>query len=149
MLCRYCCFGLKILTCIFTDDIIGIVNYSEGDKVKYIKQAGIIFVISFIGELLHYFIPLPVPASIYGLVLMLVLLVSGVLKTESVRETSSFLIEIMPLMFIPAATGIMNSWDIIRPQLIPYILLIVVSLVTVMAVSGLVTQTVIRRGRIK
>lgn len=117
--------------------------------MKYIKQTGIILLISFAGELLHYFIPLPVPASIYGLVIMLVLLISGILKPNAVRETSSFLIEIMPLMFIPAATGIMNSWNIIRPQLIPYILLIVVSLVTVMAVSGLVTQTVIRKGRIK
>lgn len=117
--------------------------------MKYIRQVGIIILISFIGELLHFIIPLPVPASIYGLVIMLVCLVSGIIKVSDVKETSSFLIDIMPMMFIPAAVGLMNSWDIIRPQLLVYLVIVVVSLVTVMAVSGKVTQSVIRRGKRK
>lgn len=117
--------------------------------MKYIRQVGIIILISFIGELLHFLIPLPVPASIYGLVIMLVCLVSGIIKVSDVKETSSFLIDIMPMMFIPAAVGLMNSWDIIRPQLLVYLVIVVVSLVTVMAVSGKVTQSVIRRGKRK
>ena len=117
--------------------------------MKYIRQVGIIILISFIGELLHFLIPLPVPASIYGLVIMLVCLVSGIIKVSDVKETSSFLIDIMPMMFIPAAVGLINSWDIIRPQLLVYLVIVVVSLVTVMAVSGRVTQSVIRRGKRK
>ena len=117
--------------------------------MKYIRQVGIIILISFIGELLHFLIPLPVPASIYGLVIMLVCLVSGIIKVSDVKETSSFLIDIMPMMFIPAAVGLMNSWDIIHPQLLVYLVIVVVSLVTVMAVSGRVTQSVIRRGKRK
>ncbi len=117
--------------------------------MKYIRQVGIIILISFIGELLHFLIPLPVPASIYGLVIMLVCLVSGIIKVSDVKETSSFLIDIMPMMFIPAAVGLINSWDIIRPQLFVYLVIVVVSLVTVMAVSGRVTQSVIRRGKRK
>ena len=117
--------------------------------MKYIRQVGIIILISFIGELLHFIIPLPVPASIYGLVIMLVCLVSGIIKVSDVKETSSFLIDIMPMMFIPAAVGLMNSWDITRPQLLVYLVIVVVSLVTVMAVSGRVTQSVIRKGKRK
>ena len=117
--------------------------------MKYILHVGIIILISFIGELLHFLIPLPVPASIYGLVIMLVCLVSGIIKVSDVKETSSFLIDIMPMMFIPAAVGLMNSWDIIHPQLFVYLVIVVVSLVTVMAVSGRVTQSVIRRGKRK
>lgn len=115
--------------------------------MKYIKQAGIIICISFAGEMLHCLIPLSVPASIYGLVIMLVLLVTRTLKPESVRETASFLVEIMPVMFIPAAAGIMNSWGIIRPHIVSYAAVTVLSLVVVMAVSGLVTQSVIRRRK--
>ena len=117
--------------------------------MKYIRQVGILILISFIGELLHFIIPLPVPASIYGLVIMLACLVSGIIKVSDVKETSSFLIDIMPMMFIPAAVGLMNSWDIIHPQLFVYLVIVVVSLVTVMAVSGRVTQSVIRRGKRK
>lgn len=115
--------------------------------MKYLKQFGIIILISFIGELLHSLIPLPVPASIYGLVLMLLALMSGRLGLDDVKETAAFLIEIMPVMFIPAAVGLMDSWDTIRPQLIPYIVITVVSLVVVMAVAGCVTQAVLRRQR--
>ena len=65
--------------------------------MKYIYQLFIILVVTFVGELLHYFIPIPVPASIYGLIIMLILLCTKVVKLEHVERTSDFLIEIMPL----------------------------------------------------
>ena len=64
--------------------------------MKYFKQFGIILTVSFLGELLHALIPLPVPASIYGLVLMLAALITGLIPLDRVREAGSFLIEIMP-----------------------------------------------------
>lgn len=67
--------------------------------MKFIKQFSIILLITFLGELLHILIPLPIPASVYGLVLMLIALRSGLVKVEHVKETAVFLIEIMPVMF--------------------------------------------------
>ncbi len=117
------------------------------EQMKYIKQFGIIIAVSFIGEVLKYFIPLPIPASIYGLVLMYILLLSGALKPESVKETSYFLIEIMPLMFIPAAAGLIETWGIIKPNLLAYAVITVFSTFLVMFVSGRVTQFVIKCGK--
>ena len=79
--------------------------------MKYIRQFLWILLFSFAGELLKFVIPLPVPASIYGLLLLLLALVTGILRLESVKETSKFLIEIMPLMFNPAAVGLLDSWE--------------------------------------
>ena len=73
--------------------------------MKYLRQFMIIMIISFVGEVLKYLIPLPVPASIYGLVIMLVLLQTNLLPLESIKEAGLFLVEIMPVMFIPAAVG--------------------------------------------
>lgn len=115
--------------------------------MKYIKQFAVILVVSFLGEVLKYLLPLPIPASIYGLVLMFTALCTGVIKLESVRETAKFLAEIMPLMFIPAAVGLTQSWGIIRPALVPIIVITLVSTAAVMAVSGKVTQYMIRKGR--
>lgn len=112
--------------------------------MKYIKQFGIILVISFIGEVLRYYIPLKIPASIYGLVLLFLALELRIIKVESVRETSRFLIEIMPLMFVPAGVGLLSSWGVLKPVCIPIIVIVIVSTIIVMAVSGLVTQGVIR-----
>ena len=73
--------------------------------MKFLRQFMIILLLSFLGEVLKMFIPLPIPASVYGLVLMLLCLVTGILKTSQVKEAAFFLIEIMPVMFIPAAAG--------------------------------------------
>ena len=78
--------------------------------MKYIRQFLIILAISFIGELLKYVLPLPIPASIYGMAILFVCLMTGWIKLEAVKETGKFLIEIMPLMFIPAGVGLMVSW---------------------------------------
>ncbi len=115
--------------------------------MKYIKQFIIILAISFVGELLHTLIPAPIPASIYGLVLMFLLLFTKILKVEAVKETSAFLIEIMPLVFIHAAVGLVNSWELISGKWYMYVTVIIVTTVLVMAVSGLVTQLVIRAGK--
>ena len=115
-------------------------------EVKHLKQFLIILLISFIGEILKAVLPLPVPASIYGMVILFVCLLTGIIKLEAVQDVGKFLIEIMPVMFIPAGVGLMNSWGVLKPMLIPVSVVTVVVLVAVMAVTGSVSQFVIRRG---
>lgn len=112
--------------------------------MKFLRQFIIILVISFIGELLKYILPLPVPASIYGMVILFVGLLTGLIKLENVREAGRFLIEIMPIMFIPAGVGVMASWGVLSPIMVPVAVIIVVALITVMAVTGRLAQTIIR-----
>lgn len=115
--------------------------------MKYIRQFGIILIISFLGEIMHTLLPVPVPASIYGIVIMLLCLKTKILSLDSVKETGKFLIEIMPIMFIPAAVGLITVWDVIRPKCVPYIIITIVSTIIVMVVSGCVTQIIIRRPK--
>ena len=115
--------------------------------MRYIRQFLWILLFSFLGEVLKYFIPLPVPASIYVLLLLLAALIGGLLRLESVKEISMFLIEIMPLMFIPAAVGLLESWGMLSGIFVPVMSAVAVSTVLVMGVSGLVTQLLIRRSR--
>ena len=114
--------------------------------MKYLRQFMIILLVSFVGELLKYTIPLPVPASIYGLVILFILLLTGILKLDAVKETSVFLIEIMPLMFIPAGVGLMESWGDLSSMLVEVVVIILVSTVLVMGVSGKVTELVLKRS---
>lgn len=117
--------------------------------MKYLKQFLIILAISFVGEALKYFLPLPIPASIYGMVLLFILLLTGVVKMDDVQDVGKFLIEIMPVMFIPAGVGLMASWGVLKPMLVPVVVIIVVSLVLVMGISGRITQRVIRHNQKK
>ena len=74
--------------------------------MKYIRQSAIILSVTCVGELLKYLSPLPIPASIYGLLLLFALLFFKVVRLDQVKEAGEFLIEIMPLMFIPPAAEI-------------------------------------------
>ena len=115
--------------------------------MKYMRQFGIIMLVTCIGEILKYLIPLAIPSSIYGLCLMMVLLVTGIVKVDDVKESGTFLIEIMPLMFIASGVGIVVYWKQLKTMLIPLIINTFVSTVLVMAVSGKVTQYVIKRRK--
>ena len=117
--------------------------------MKLLKQFLIILAISFGGEVLKYFLPLPVPASIYGMVILFIGLLTGLIPLESVRDAGKYLIEIMPVMFIPAGVGLMSSWGTLKPVLLPVSIITVVALITVMGATGRVSQFVIRMQKRK
>lgn len=97
------------------------------------------------GEILKYLLPLPIPGSIYGLVLMLLFLSLKVIKIESVREVGEFLIEIMPVMFIPAGVGLITAWGQLKTMLVPVGIITVVTTFLVMIVTGKVTEMMLNR----
>ncbi len=113
--------------------------------MKFMRQFGIIMLVTCIGELMKYFIPLPIPASIYGLCLMFFLLITKVVEVDQVKETGVFLIEIMPLMFIPAAVGLIAAWSTLKKMLVPVMVITIISTLIVMIVSGRVTQFLMRK----
>ena len=114
--------------------------------MRYLKQLLIILSISFAGEILSQYIPLGIPASIYGMVIMFTLLYAGSLKLENVKEVGDFLVGIMGIMFVPATVGIIDCWDVFSKSIWLYLIVIVVTTIVVMVVSGLVTQAI---GRIE
>lgn len=114
--------------------------------MKYINQFLIILLISFLGEILNCLLPLPIPASIYGMIILFLGLMTKVIKLESVKETGKFLIEIMPIMFIPAGVGLMTTWGGVQPILLPVCIITAVTIITVMVATGWVSQIIIRKS---
>lgn len=112
--------------------------------MKIVKEFGIILAISFLGELLHMLLPLPVPSSIYGMVLLFACLQTGILRVEQLGNTWKILVEAMPVMFIPAGVGLLETWGVLQPVFVPVITITLVSTIIVMAVSGRITQGIIR-----
>lgn len=117
--------------------------------MKYIRQFLLILLFSFLGEGLKTLLPLPVPASIYGLVLLFAALELHIIKLEAIYDAGKFLVEIMPLMFIPAGAGLMDSWDALKPICVPVAVIMVISTIVVMIASGRVTQFVIRKRKVE
>ncbi len=110
------------------------------NKVKYIFQFARITAFCLAGEILAVVLPLPIPASVYGLLLMVAALKTGVLKLDQVRETGLFLTGIFPLLFVPAAAGVVELGSQLINLLLPAVLAIVPITALVMAVTGMVAQ---------
>ena len=78
--------------------------------MHYLKQFAVIIAISAISELLAIFIPLAIPASIYGMSLLFLLLMTGVLKLKQVESAANLLLGIMPALFVVSGAGLITSY---------------------------------------
>ena len=114
--------------------------------MKYIPQFALILLFSFAGELLQALIPLPVPSAVYGMLLLLLALSTGLLKEEKVADAASFLVSIIPLLFVAPAARLLQYWDLIEADILPICIIVVTSLIIVFGISGLVTKW-IRKGK--
>ena len=112
--------------------------------MKYLKQLTVILIVSLVSEALGYFIPLPVPASVYGLVIMFVLLWTKVVKLDQVEDVADFFLQVMPFFFVAPTVGLITSFDAIRGNVLWLVLMCFISTVVTIAVTGLVAQIIIR-----
>ncbi|WP_317315903.1 CidA/LrgA family protein [Peptostreptococcus russellii] len=99
------------------------------------------------GEALNQIIPLPIPASIYGLIIMLIALSTKLLPLDKVKDVGKMLIQTMPIMFIPAGVGLITAWDKLSPIILPVVVITFISTIIVMIVSGKFTETIINKDR--
>lgn len=112
--------------------------------MKYVNQFCIILAFSFAGEILNCLIPLPVPASIYGLLLMFLALEFKIIKVHHVKEVSSFLLGIMSIFFVPSSVGFINALPLMKKYGLQFFLIAIVSTVMVFAITGQVTQILMK-----
>lgn len=117
--------------------------------MKLMKQLAVIMTISFLAELMELLIPLPIAASVYGLLLMLIGLVTKLIPLEKVEDGADFLIEIMPILFVPPTVGLIANVEALRQMLIPLFVISITTTILIMAVTGRVTQRLMRCGRVK
>ena len=114
--------------------------------MKYLSQCCIIFAFSLVGEILQRIIPLPIPASVYGLVLLFAALSLKIVRLDQVKEAGDFLRSLLPLLFVIPTVGIIQYWDLILPRLGAIVLILTVSTLFTFGISGTVTRLCSRKG---
>ena len=108
--------------------------------MKMLKQICIIFLIYLIGVFISKSLELPIPGSIIGMVILLVLLLSGAIKLESIDKVSDFILDNLALFFIPSGVGIITIYSSIQNQIIQIALLCVGTTAIVMSVTALTVK---------
>ena len=113
----------------------------------YLKQSAIIFGFSLLGEALNRLLPLPIPAAVYGLVLLFTALCLKIVKVEHINKVSDFLLTILPLLFVAPAVNLLESWGIVAPHVVTIALLVLSSTILVFAVAGVISQLFCRKEK--
>ena len=114
--------------------------------MKYLSQFLIILGFTLVGEALQRFIPLPIPASVYGLALLFGALCLGLVKPEQVKDVGGFLTSILPVLFVAPTVGITEHWSLISDRILPIALLLLGSTVLTFGIAGKVTGFVRKKG---
>ena len=95
--------------------------------MKIIKQIGIVIGLCWISLVIEKLLPFSFPASVIGMILLLICLFTGILKLEHIREKSDFLLSNMAFFFIPAGVSMINYLDILMENLVPILVISIVS----------------------
>ena len=95
--------------------------------MKILRQFGIIFGIYWLSQCIEAILPFSFPASVIGLLVMLLLLLPGILKADSIREVAEFLTGNLTFFLLPVVTSTMNYLDLIGANLVPFFLICTVS----------------------
>lgn len=114
--------------------------------MRYLNQFLIILGFSLIGEVLQRIVPLPIPASVYGIALLFLALCLGLVKVEQVKDAGGFLASLLPVLFVAPTVGILENWALIRDTLLPIVLLILASTVLTFGISGRIAQAILKKG---
>lgn len=113
--------------------------------MKYLAQILLILLFSFLGEVLHALLPWPIPSSIYGMGLLFAALSLKLVKVEQVKDAGNFLVSFLPVLFVAPIVSLLDCWDQLKAHLLPIFLILIGSTVLCFAVSGRVTQWLMRR----
>ena len=115
--------------------------------LKYLHQILLIFLFSFLGELLRSLIPLPIPASIYGMILLFLALYTGIVKLNQVKAAGGFLTSFFPVLFVAPVVSLIDCWDDIKSRILPILLVMFLSAILCFFVSGKLTQALMRKEK--
>ena len=104
--------------------------------MKIIRQIGIIFTVCWLSQVIAEFLPFDFPASVIGMIFLLICLLTGMLKIEHIQEKSDFLLGNMAFFFVPAGVSIMNYFDILKSSAVQLLIICIVSTVITFAVTA-------------
>ena len=110
-------------------------------------ELALIFGICLVGEGVAALLPVAFPASVISMVLLMVLLLTGVVKDRHIQTASHFLVANMAFFFLPSFVGLLEHIDLLKSQLVPLLLIIVLTTPVVYLVTGWTVRLLMLRGK--
>ena len=115
--------------------------------MKLLRQFGIILSIFLIGEVLNKVCHIPIPGNILGMILLFILLSLNIIKVESIKEISDFLLNHLAFLFIPPGVALISSLNTLSSIWLSFLFITIFTTAIVMSVTGLTVQKIMKRGK--
>ena len=110
-------------------------------------ELALIFGVCLVGEGVAALLPVAFPASVISMVLLMVLLLTGVIKDRHIQTVSHFLVANMAFFFLPSFVGLLEHIELLKSQLVPLLLIIVLTTPVVYLITGWTVRLLMLRHR--
>ncbi len=121
-----------------------------GKFVNYLRELGIILAVCVLGEVISVLIGGVLPANILGMILLLILLASRLIKARQVEHAADFFLKNMAIFFLPVSLGILELYNQLKSQLVAIIAVCVITtFLTALATAATVHFILVLQNRDK
>lgn len=108
--------------------------------MKILRQICIILFINFIGELIHLVLRTSIPGNVIGMLLLLVLLCTKIIKLKHIDEISDFFLKNLAFFFLPAGVGLISCMSLLNGNWGAILIVCLLSTIVVIVVTGFTIQ---------
>ncbi|MGQ9008957.1 antiholin-like murein hydrolase modulator LrgA [Bacillus stercoris] len=112
----------------------------------FLTQAFIFAVIMLVSNMIAAIVPIPIPASVVGLVLLFLLLCLKVIKLEQVETLGTSLTSLIGFLFVPSGISVMNSLGVMQQYGLQIVLVILLATIILLGATGLFSQLILSLG---
>ncbi|OAT31075.1 antiholin-like protein [Buttiauxella brennerae ATCC 51605] len=109
---------------------------------QYLRSFVLIYICLYAGIAIASLLPITIPGSIIGMLILFVLLSLQILPAKWVKPSCHLLIRYMALLFVPIGVGVMQYVDVIKQQFGPVVVSCFISTLVVLVVVSLSSQLV-------
>ena len=96
-----------------------------GYTLKFLRQIGLIFLFSLLGEVCRFVIPLPIPASVYGMIFLCSALMLKLIRLPDIQDAGSFMTSILPVLFVAPTVNLISCWDAIKDSVAAIVIVVI------------------------
>lgn len=108
--------------------------------MKVVRELGVVMAILYLAHVIQVAFSLPIPSTVLGMIILLIALLSGLVKIDMIENIAPFSMEYLTFLFIPGGVGLISSLDLIADTWLQILILIILTTVIVIAVTGLTVQ---------
>lgn len=112
---------------------------------KLLQGIAILLFLQWISTVIISLLGIPFPPPLLGMLILTALLCTGIIKESYIEDICGALIDKMALLFLPAGVSMILYLDVIKAELLPISLTVLISSLVILSSTALVLEILLRK----